>query len=89
MTMSATDDYAVPTDAPRHDCGHCGAAFASERHLALHRGLEHDGLTETERAAFEAARETEEAELRRFRILALGALVVVYFALLFAYALVT
>ncbi len=84
-----TDDYAVPTDAPRHDCGRCDATFASERHLALHRGLEHDGLTEPERAAFAEARATEEAELRRFRIMALGALVAVYFALLFAYALVT
>ncbi|MFB6168012.1 MAG: C2H2-type zinc finger protein [Haloferacaceae archaeon] len=83
------DDYAVPADAPRHDCGHCDAAFASERHLALHRGLEHDDLTEAERAAFGAAREAEEEELRRYRILMLGALVVVYFALLFAYALVT
>lgn len=83
------DDYTVPTDAPRHDCGYCGAAFASERHLALHRGLAHDDLTEAERAAFAEARETEEAELRRFRIVALGALVAVYFALLFAYALVT
>jgi hypothetical protein len=84
-----TDDYAVPADAPRHDCRHCGATFASERHLALHRGLDHDDLTESERAAFAEARATEEDELHRYRILALGALVVVYFALLFAYALVT
>jgi len=83
------DGYDVPPDAPRHDCERCGAAFASERGLALHRGLRHDGLTDAERAAYESAREAEDAELRRFRILALGALVLVYFALLFAYALVT
>jgi hypothetical protein len=87
--MTAADDYAVPADAPRHDCDRCGAAFASERHLALHRGLEHDGLTEPERTAFVEARDQEEDELRRYRILTLGALVIVYFALLFAYALVT
>jgi hypothetical protein len=86
-----TDDYRVPADAPRHDCERCGAAFASERHLALHRGLTHgdEGLTASERAAFDDARATEESELRRYRIVALGVLVLVYFALLFAYALVT
>jgi hypothetical protein len=87
--MRDTDDYRVPDGAPRHDCGRCGATFATERGLALHRGLRHDGLTDAERAAYESARETETTELRRFRILALGALVVVYFGLLFAYALVT
>jgi hypothetical protein len=85
-----TDEYRVPADAPRHDCERCGAAFASERHLALHRGLAHDDeLSDAERTAFVDARETEETELKRFRIVALGLLVLVYFALLFAYALVT
>ena len=89
MSVSGPDEYDVPPDAPRHDCERCEAAFASERHLALHRGLEHEDLTDAERAAFRGARETEEDELGRFRILALGVLVLVYFALLFAYALVT
>jgi len=82
-------EYTVPPDAPRHDCERCEATFATDRHLALHRGLAHEGLSEAERAAFAEARATEEDELGRYRILALGALVAVYFALLFAYALVT
>lgn len=83
-------DYRVPDDAPRHDCERCEAAFATDRHLALHRGLAHGAaLSDAERAAFEDARADERAELRRFRIVALGALVAVYFGLLFAYALVT
>ena len=88
MTMSA-DDYAVPTDAPRHDCGYCGAAFASERHLALHRGLEHPGaLTDAEVAAFRAAHADEEESLGTFRLKALGSLILLYFGLLMVYALV-
>jgi hypothetical protein len=84
-------EYTVPPDAPRHDCERCEATFATDRHLALHRGLAHgdESLSEAERTAFAEARATEEDELGRYRILALGALVAVYFALLFAYALVT
>jgi hypothetical protein len=84
-----TDAYDVPEDAPRHDCERCGAVFASDRHLALHRGLVHDDLTAAERTAYDDARAAEAADVRRYRLLALGALVAVYFALLFAYALVT
>lgn len=80
-----TDEYDVPDGATRHDCERCDAVFATERHRALHRGLAHDGLTDGERAAYERASEAERADVRRYRILALGALV----AVLFAYALVT
>ena len=89
--MSITTDYTVPPDAPRHDCERCEGTFATERHLALHPGLAHGDaeLSESERAAFAKARASEEDELGRYRILALGALVVLYFAFLFAYAMVT
>jgi hypothetical protein len=68
-------------------CAHCGQSFERERPLALHRGLRHgDALSEGERTAFEDARASEERELRRFRLKALIALVVLYFGLLMAYA---
>jgi hypothetical protein len=44
-------------------------------------------LEESERAAYRSALADEEADLRRFRIVALGLLVLVYFGFLFAYAL--
>jgi hypothetical protein len=80
-------ETSVPADAPVFCCSHCGRPFATEQLLALHRGLAHGGaLTPDERAAYESALEAEAADIRRFRILALGALVVLYFGLLFAYA---
>jgi len=74
-------------DGPPYRCGYCGRPFARERPLALHRGLDHAaGLTGAERAAFEEARETERADLRRFRLKALLALVVGYFGFVMAYS---
>jgi hypothetical protein len=84
------DGFDVPPGADAVRCSRCGQPFARDRHLALHRGLDHwSGLTDDEREAFEAARADEEADLRRFRIVALGVLVLVYFGFLFVYALVT
>lgn len=72
-----------------HTCDHCGRAFAREDWLALHRGIEHDGaLSPTERAAYEAALESERDELRLFQYKALGALVLLYFGFLLLFAFV-
>ncbi|WP_228546448.1 C2H2-type zinc finger protein [Halegenticoccus tardaugens] len=77
----------VPDGEQAYECPDCGRPFAREKHLALHRGLDHAGsLDEAEREAFYEAYDEEEAEIRRFRIVALGALVLVYFGFLFAYA---
>lgn len=87
MTDTETD---VPPDATPHVCEHCGQPFARERHLALHRGLEHAAsLSEAERQAYESAHDEEVEELRRFRLLALAALVALYFGFLMTYAVVT
>lgn len=78
------------TDDGPLTCAYCGRRFAEDDWLALHRGLEHsDAITPTERAAFEAAYEAEEAELRFFRLQALAALVVLYFGFLVVYAVAT
>jgi hypothetical protein len=80
-------DVDVPPSRPVYACDRCGQPFAAESRLALHRGLAHpDDLTAAEREAFRAARDEEVADLRRFRLLALAALVALYFGFLFAYA---
>lgn len=92
MTMTNTDDAEtdVPPDEHAYVCEHCGRPFVHETHLALHRGLDHPtDLSAAEREAFEAASEEEETDLRRFRLLALAALVALYFGFLLTYAVVT
>jgi hypothetical protein len=85
-----TRDTRVPPDAAAHVCDRCERPFVHESQLALHRGLDHaDDLSPDERAAFETAREEEVADLRRFRLLALAALVFLYFGFLMTYAVVT
>ena len=78
---------AVPPDAPARVCERCGRPFARETYLVLHRGLDHYAdLTDAEREAFESAYRDERADIRRFRIVALGGLVALYFGFLLAYA---
>jgi hypothetical protein len=80
-------ETSVPDGAPVYRCSHCGRPFATESFLALHRGLAHGtALTADERDAYESALAAETADIRRFRIIALGGLVALYFGLLFAYA---
>ncbi|WP_254764243.1 DUF7410 domain-containing protein [Natrinema marinum] len=64
-------------------CPYCDHPFRRDRHEALHRGLEHpERLSDRERAAFERAVREEDGEIRRFRLYALGVLVLLYFGLL-------
>jgi hypothetical protein len=77
----------VPPDSPTHVCERCGRPFARESYVALHRGLAHyDDLTDAERESFETSYRAERDDIRRFRIAALGGLVVLYFGFLLAYA---
>jgi hypothetical protein len=87
-----TDDDGLACDDPDADavvCDRCGRPFAAERLLVLHRGLAHaTDLTSGERTAFEAAYDDEQETIRRFRLKALGSLVVIYFGFLMIYAVV-
>jgi hypothetical protein len=89
--MTDTDlETDVPPDATPYVCDYCGQPFARETHVALHRGLDHaSSLSADERQAYEEAHETEVEDLRRFRLLALAALVALYFGFLMTYAVVT
>lgn len=81
------NEYDVPPDATVYECPYCGAPFPKERSRTLHEGLEHaDRLDDAEREAVEAAAEAEFDDIRRFRLIALGALVAIYFGFLFVYA---
>jgi hypothetical protein len=85
----ATERYERRPDLPVYECEHCGRPFARESWLALHRGQAHPGaLDDEEIASFREAHADEEADMRRFRLKALGTLVLVYFALLMVYAVV-
>ena len=84
-----TDDYRVPTSAPRYDCEYCGRPIAREDLRALHRGLEHASqLDDAEVEQFREAYGEEEDDIGMFRLKALAALVLVYFGLLMIYAVI-
>ncbi|ELZ00652.1 hypothetical protein [Natrialba asiatica] len=87
--MQSENGSADATDAPIR-CPDCGQPFHTQRLQRLHRGLEHpDELADRERAAVEYAYHEETAAIRRFRLLALGAVLLLYFCTLFLYAAVT
>ncbi len=86
MTRST---YEVPQGDDPVRCDRCQRPFRHERYLALHRGLEHpEELTAAEEAAVATARSNESDELAKFRLKALGWVVILYFGLLMTYALV-
>ncbi|MEF8776792.1 MAG: C2H2-type zinc finger protein [Haloarculaceae archaeon] len=83
--------YDVPPELPVYECRACGVPFATPHDRTLHEWDVHDGPpdgVDRDHDALEAAREREETALRRFRLKALGAVVVLYFILLMIYALV-
>lgn len=85
----ADEGRSIRPDLPVYECEYCGAPFAREAWLALHRGLEHpEALDAADVEAFREAHAAEEAALRRFRLKALGTLVALYFGLLMVYAVV-
>jgi hypothetical protein len=80
-------DVRVPQGVEAYECPHCGRLFPRERYRDLHRGQAHPAaLSEAEVDAYRAATDDEWDDLRRFRIVALGALVVLYFGFLLAFA---
>lgn len=84
-----TDRYDIPADADVQQCSYCNRPFGEHERLVLHRGLEHpDQLDADEQTAFEAAYEAETEALRRYQIIAIGAIVLLYFTLLIIYALI-
>ena len=76
-------------DAQEHLCRYCNHPFPTDEQVTLHKGLEHpERLDDAEETAFRAAYQDEREELQRFKIIALGVLVLLYFGLMIAYALI-
>jgi hypothetical protein len=90
MTHDSEDptSYDVPPGADPAVCERCGRPLPNHQLLALHRGLAHEDLSERERAAYAEAYDEETEGIRRFRLVALGGVVALYFGLLLTYALV-
>jgi hypothetical protein len=85
--MSHTATTIPRNDSPAGKCDYCGHPFPTTDRLVLHKGLEHpQQLDDSEVEAFHEARSNETDELRTLRLKALGALVLLYFGLLFMYA---
>lgn len=82
-------EYDIPPDAPVQECPYCDRPFPDADQRAMHVGVDHpEEMTDDERTAFEDARAAEYADLRQYRIVAVGVLVLLYFGLLLVYALV-
>ncbi len=90
--MTGADGDALPeTEVPDDEepvvCPYCGFELPDQTQYRLHLGLEHYGsLTADERELFKQTYTDEEATLNRFRIIALGGLVALYFGFLVVYA---
>lgn len=85
--VAGENERRVPPEERPHECPYCGTPFPRERAHTLHVGLEHgERATEDEVEAFQAAYRDERPGLRRFQLLALAVLVVLYFGFLFAFA---
>jgi len=82
-------DVDVPGGVETHTCEYCGRPFPAADLLVLHRGLAHpDELDDAEIEQFRETYRSESDDISRFRIAAVGALVLLYFGFLFTYILV-
>jgi hypothetical protein len=89
LGIDPASEVQIPDGAETYACDHCGRVFARERYRDLHRGREHPAaVDESEADAYRAAAQSEWDDLRRYRYVALGTLVVLYFGFLLAYAFV-
>jgi len=77
----------IPGDETPQQCPYCGFELPADDQYQLHLGLNHyERLDDADRQAFRNAYQQEEAALTRFRIIALGGLVLLYFGFLLVYA---
>ena len=86
MTRTTT----VPDDVQPEICPYCERPLPDTEAVTLHKGLEHwDDLSDDERDAFRTTYDNEQSDLRRFQLQAMLALILIYFAFLFTYSIVT
>lgn len=84
---ASTESGPANADSTGAPCPYCDRRLTSGHLRSLHVGEAHpDRCTDAEREAYREAYDRESRDLLAYRITALGALVVLYFGLLFAYA---
>ena len=85
---TSTPEIVVPDgEEPPEWCPYCEQPFQTERLLALHLGEVHeDSLTDAERETNDDAFEAESDELFIYHLKVIGALIIVYFFVTYAYA---
>ncbi|MFB6233435.1 MAG: C2H2-type zinc finger protein [Haloarculaceae archaeon] len=78
----------IPAGDATEECPYCALDLPDKTQYRLHLGVEHyDQLSDAEREGFHEAYRAEADALDRFRIIALGGLVLLYFGFLLVYAL--
>jgi len=92
--MTDTDIATTETDVPPGEapvaCPYCGQPFRRESYRDLHVGLNHyERTTEGERDRFRTAYAAEEDDIRYFRLQTIAVLIILYFAMVFTYSIVT
>jgi len=86
-TIESQPETHVPDGETPQRCPYCGFELPADDQYRLHLGLNHyDNLDDADQQAFRDAYKQEEEALTRFRIIALGGLVVLYFGFLLVYA---
>lgn len=87
QTSSSITHSTVDTSDPPYLCKTCNRRFKTQALLIHHCGVRHpDTLDEGEKEQLSELYQEEEAQLRRFRIIALGGIVLLYFGFFFMYA---
>ena len=88
MSHATSPEIVVPEDEePPEHCPYCEQPFPTERLLVLHLGEVHgEALTDAQWESYEDAFDAESDELFIYHLKVIGALIVVYFFVTYAYA---
>lgn len=87
LAVDPTTEISVPSGDETYGCPHCGRVFPRARQRDLHRGQGHPAALDDEEVdSYHEAAQSEWDSLRRYRYVALGALVLLYFGFLIAFA---
>jgi hypothetical protein len=87
-TTKPQPETRVPDDETPQVCPYCGFKLPTDDQYRLHLGLNHYAqLDQADQQAFRESYRQEADALTRFRIIALGGLVMLYFGFLLIYAL--
>jgi hypothetical protein len=88
-THGVQPDTRVPDgQEPAATCPYCDRPFSERRLRDLHVGRTHEGISDEERDAYDAAVDGEGDDLFVYHLMIIGALVAVYAALIILYMII-